>query len=105
MIIEKITSDGIYYKDSEGKEGLINFNECNENWLVYRQRTEQLTDAQISSLRGWDRTVGQMEDDANPAFIEFFTRPFTKFEFNEMNEFNSMRDSVYSYGWTMVDLC
>ena len=42
--------------------------------------------------------VGQRDICAAPPFIELFTRPFTKFEFSELN------NKINSAGWNTIDL-
>lgn len=107
MYIEKTTPDGIYYTNDVGEKIFIDFKLCNENWLAYRKRTETLSDEQIAHLRGKDKIVGRRKADAKPAFIEFFTRPFTRLEFHfpeKENEFNLISNNIRLNGWITLDL-
>lgn len=106
-MVNKITPDGLYYSNSSGENIFLDFNECNENWLAYRKRAESLNDEQVANLREKDKTVGQRDIDVDQNFIEFFTRPFTRFEFitpTQIAEYENLRDSIFRYGWTTVDL-
>lgn len=107
MIIEKITSDGIQYVNHSGESVFLSFKECNENWINYQKKTKFLDDDQVSSLRGKQKVVGQRDVSTESSFIEFFTRPFVRFEFSlpdQMNEYRNLRDSIISFGWTTHDL-
>jgi hypothetical protein len=102
--ILSITSKGINYIDETGDKKFIDFNVCNQNWIAYRQRTENLNDP---SNIVKDNCVGQRDICANPIFIEFFTRPFTRFEFSGLESkkaFSSVVKEILSAGWNTIDL-
>ncbi len=105
MEIKTVRKDGIEYIDTNKKISYINFAECNENWLAYRKRTENLSHEQIALLRNKDKTVGQ-RDDSPKCFIEFFTRPFTRFEFQlpeQKEEYEKLWFAVWNHGWSTID--
>lgn len=107
MVIEKTTPEGINYLNNSGQKVFLDFNECNENWLAYRKRTESLSDEKVEELREKDRTVGQRDITVNPSFIEFFTRPFTRFEFTnpeQIDDFRHLQKSIQTNGWATFDL-
>ncbi|MEL7597266.1 MAG: hypothetical protein AAGU01_03585 [Clostridiaceae bacterium] len=110
-VIKSITEQGIHYADEDGKVCFVSFAECNENWIQYRKRVEQLNDDQVIKLKESSRCVGQRDICANPMFIEFFTRPFTRFEFNQTSDdqdpkiaFTELKNQILSYGWTTLDM-
>jgi len=107
MIFKTITSEGIYYENNFGENLFLNYKECNNNWLLYRKRTEFLNDEQIFELKGKDKTIGQRDVDPQKCYIEFFTQPFTRFEFKnpeQMSDYLRLRDSIQFNGWTTHDL-
>ncbi|MEW9702912.1 hypothetical protein [Paenibacillus sp. SI8] len=109
-IIKSITPDGLNYIDETGMDKFVDFKECNENWIQYRKRRENLNDEKVEYIRGHDKCIGQRDSCAQPHFIEFFTRPFTRFEFEESTEcsseeaFAQLRNNIISAGWTTIDL-
>ncbi|MBO9605454.1 MAG: hypothetical protein J7639_05865 [Paenibacillaceae bacterium] len=104
--IKSITSDGLYYTDETGLDKFIDFYECNENWIKYRKRSEGLDDEKIENIKKVDKCIGQRDIGARPRFIEFFTRPFTRFEFESIAEeaFLQVKKDIIYAGWTTFDL-
>jgi len=105
--IVKVTSEGIHYISQSGQQTFLDFNDCNENWLLYRKKTDLLNDEQLLTLRKKDKTIGQRDISDKQKFIEFFTRPFTRFVFSipEQEEaYKELRDSIREFGWTTFDL-
>lgn len=103
-VIKGFTSNGLKYIDESGIDKFVNFKECNENWIRYRKRSETLDDEKFESVRLNDRCVGQRDICARPYFIEFFTRPFTRFEFDEEEAFKQLKSNIISAGWSTYDL-
>lgn len=98
--INKITSDGIYYKNSKKMENFIDFSECYNNWINYQNKHNmKLTETVY-------KYIGQRDSCANPMFIELFSKPFVRFEFvqNAKKEFDFLRDKIKTMGWETLDL-
>lgn len=110
-LIKSVTTEGISYVDENGIEGYVDFKQCSENWIQYRKRSENLNHEKVIELKRSSKCVGQRDICANPRFIEFFTRPFTRFEFIESDEypdtemaFCKLQNDIISAGWTTLDL-
>lgn len=107
MKVKRITSLGIDYLDDMGDLASINFQECHKNWLAYRKRKEGLSEAQVASLADSDKIIGQREIGGNICYIEFFVRPFIRFEFRypeEWKQYTQLRDAIWEAGWQTNDL-
>ncbi|MEC0232035.1 hypothetical protein [Paenibacillus alba] len=110
-VIKSIMPNGLSYIDESGIDKFVDFKECNENWIKYRKRSENLTDEKVGNIRKNDKCIGQRDSCARPPFIEFFTRPFTRFVFVESTEgqhpeqtFAQLKSEINSAGWTTFDL-
>ncbi|WP_312470109.1 hypothetical protein [Neobacillus sp.] len=102
--IQGVTVEGVRYINELGESRIIDFKECNQNWIQYRRRTENLKDDEIREVIRKDKTIGQRDSDAEPAYFEFFTRPFTRIEFESKNAFQQFRDTIAATGWSTIDL-
>ncbi|MFS0837436.1 hypothetical protein [Paenibacillus sp. 1P03SA] len=110
-IIENLSVDGLVYKDENDKSNRIDFKQCHENWIQYRKRTENLTEEMAAEIRKTDTRIGQRDFTANPPYIEFFTKPFTRIEFtisadkkDLQTELSRWKSEIVSGGWTTIDL-
>ncbi|WP_079909970.1 hypothetical protein [Paenibacillus sp. 32352] len=104
MKIIEITKSGISYLDDLSMEKWIDFVECNVNWIKYQIRTEKLNEEQAMKLRGKDHTVGRRDICASPPYIQLFTKPFTKFEFDSEEAFSEVRNKIAELGWSTLDM-
>jgi len=50
-IIKRVTNEGISYIDDSGSQGYVDFKQCNENWIQYRKRSENLSEERVIELR------------------------------------------------------
>lgn len=111
-IIKSITTEGIVYINETGEDCFVNFKKCNESWINYRIKTENLNIEEINNLKKHDKCVGQRNICSDIKFIEFFTYPkFTRFTFQESKEyknaeifFSSLKNNITLAGWTTIDL-
>lgn len=107
MKVIEITKEFLVYLDEYGSEKKVDFKECNENWLKYRKRSENLSNEEIIKICDKDKCVGQRDIDASPCYIEFFTRPFTKIKFigeDAENQFMDTMKSIWENGWNTLDM-
>lgn len=107
MKIRKVTPLGIDYIDPAGNRSFLCFHECQRNWMAHRKRTEQLSEEQMGRFSQTDKTIGQREVCAHHCYIEFFARPFVRFEFRypeEKLDYERLRDAVWAAGWRTNDL-
>lgn len=44
MEIKEIGKNGILYSNALGEEQFLSFEECNNNWIAYRKRKENLNE-------------------------------------------------------------
>lgn len=97
--IEKITKNGIYFLDLGNQINFIDFNKCYENWNRYLGKSNE--DNKMNF-----RCIGQRNSDKDNMFIEFFTKPFTRFEFfeNDRGEYNNIKNKIELVGWRTIDL-
>jgi len=58
-IIKRVTNEGISYIDDSGSQGYVDFKQCNENWIQYRKRSENLSEERVIELRKRSKCVGQ----------------------------------------------
>jgi|GEM_PF-3730576 hypothetical protein len=49
-IIKSVTSEGISYIDDNGSQGFVDFKQCNENWIQYKKRSENLSEESLQGL-------------------------------------------------------
>ena len=98
--IKEMNKNGIYYVNRCGVEKFVDFKECTENWITHQKRRGE--NHSIFS----PKYVGQRNITGNPMFIEFFTKPFTRIEFqeNDKQKFIILRDKLIEFGWETLDL-
>ncbi|WP_216625426.1 hypothetical protein [Paenibacillus phytorum] len=106
MKIREVTSEGFTFVNFD-KEIFVDFKECNENWVMYNKRERNWTDEEVQVYRAKSKCVGQRDICAKPSCFTFFTKPFTKIEFTNLNakkEFREFQMKIIEVGWTTFDL-
>lgn len=104
MQIRSVTNKGVEYVDEDGNDQLIDFETCYWNFLNTQHINQEDNPEQVKDInRKWKR-VGQRDFSGNPPYIEFFTHPVTRFEFESIDEFHQLRYQVEKAGWRTIDL-
>lgn len=96
--IISITNNGIEFRNEELNIEFAGFEECNKNWIEYKKRKTG-KEIVINSMY-----IGQRDSTSTPMFIEIFTNPFTRFEFQTREEYNEIRDKILGLNWKLIDL-
>lgn len=109
--IQEITAKGIKYLDDSGFEQFIEFADCFNNYYKkqtspeYLKRFQELNNMSETKLDSWVinhfktwREVGEWDISGNPPFIEFHTKPPTRFEFDDIDEIIKVQILIWKLG-------
>lgn len=88
--IQDISVEGVKYINESGESRFIGLKECNQNWIKYRSRTENLKTDEVQEIIRKDKTIGQRVIDANPPYFEFLQDPLHELNLNLKTHFNSL---------------
>jgi hypothetical protein len=119
--IKEVTPQGIIYLDDNGEEKFIDFAGCHENYVrrmttpEYWERHKQmnrLTDADWDDHMEQVKSSGFVADrdvtggfhKAGGPYIEFYTKPSTRFVFASEEEFQNVRVAISRARWQTFDL-
>jgi hypothetical protein len=100
----EVTTETLRVLSKTGEEIIVNFKECNENWIAYHKRNNTWTEEEYEQFRDQSKCIGQRDVCAKPPCFEFFTRPFTKVELRNQKEFSELKKMIHDAGWTTFDL-
>ena len=90
---------GLELMNDNSDKLVVDFEECRNNWIAYRKRINRPIHSGIN-----DMVIGQRDCCSEHPYIEFFTKPFTKVEFDSVMEYKKIRNLIEEYGYRTVDL-
>src|SRR5262249_44220375 len=121
--ILEIQADGLTYVDDEGNKQFINFAECFENYFheatspeyiegmkelnPHMQWDEEGIKNYIEETYQWKRVGDRCilgKPLADGPFIEFYTEPPIRFNFDTVEEFHEILYRIKRFGWRTFDL-
>ncbi len=91
-----ITKTQVIYTESSEIKG-ITLKTCNDNLIEYKIKNGEKISPEDKLI------VGQRKVTQNERIIEFFTKPFTRFEFESIEEYNAEIKKIEKFGWTLID--
>jgi hypothetical protein len=112
------TNSGLTYRDTKGRPKQIEFSECRQNFVKHVLESGDFPhrSGDVSSIR----CVAWRDATAKPPYIEFFTEPRMRFEFDQpknwlsgllqpakrrwYSSFQDMQQQTSAMGWTSYDL-
>ncbi|RIX59227.1 hypothetical protein D3P08_03465 [Paenibacillus nanensis] len=107
MKIMEVTTEGFRFIDKDGKHTVVDFKQCNENWIRYQKTRNRWSDEEAQEFRKKSNCIGQRDICAKPCYFTFFTEPYTKIEFNGLRakkKFRHFQMKIIEAGWTTFDL-
>lgn len=117
--IREITAKGLLYVDDNGEEQFIEFSDCYDNHLSRYTNPERLEI--IKQVNNFDdeqlaksierkkqyKAIGDRQILSPPwgdgPYIEFYTDPPLRFNFDSEDEFSEVRSEIENGGWTTYD--
>ena len=104
--IRSVTTEGVEFVDELGNTQFIDFSMCYQNYLKREIRAQipYVTEGQ-KRPNTILKYVGQRDVCGNPPYIELFTDPLTRFEFNSSDQgFYEFEQRIRRAGWKTLDL-
>ena len=109
--IQRVTKEGLFYLDDEGREKFISFALCHLNYVMeFVDRSQHLSRERRQEEIKWRRTlkcVGDKSSIGSPfselPCMQFYTNPPILFEFVTEDEFQVFQRSLREYGWSAYD--
>jgi small subunit ribosomal protein S1 len=92
-VIKNVTQDGLEYIDKNGNTKFIDFKICSQNSAELLNNPKYVAQRNILG-NPW----------GTPPYMEFFTKPLTKFIFNSEENFYELRGQIEQTGWLTFDL-
>src|SRR5262245_51264742 len=97
--IRTVAKERIEYIDVDGAPRFIDFETCYQNYWASRNDAQKAYETKFDKPGRKLKRVGQRDFGAKPPYIEFFTDPMTRFEFDSMEEFHKLAGQVRRAGW------
>ena len=110
--IQRITKEGVFYLDDEGREKFISFALCHLNYVMSfvegsQHLNQERRQEEIKWRRGHkcvaDTGSGGYPFDSDLDCIEFYTDPPILFEFATYQTWGDVLRLLQDYGWTWRD--
>ncbi len=91
-----VTQGGILYTDIAEVVRWIDFQECRVNHAAWMPQSQNGT---------YHRCIAECSfDDPIMAYIEFFTEPVIRLEFENPQHLRTLLREIYRYGWKAYDI-
>src|SRR3954468_25041778 len=114
--IREVTAQGVRYVDENNVEHFIDFAQCYENYVskklsseswefhkTWNHKTDADWDNYVEWVKEW-KEVGGRDMSAKKPYIEFYSQPHIKFEFETVDEWQKIVGLMYQVGYITNDL-
>lgn len=111
--IQRVTKEGLFYLDEEGREKFISFALCHLNYVMEfvdrgQKYSREEREREIQWRRGYKCIAGRNASggypfDSDLPCTEFYTDPPLLFEFANIEDFYNLERALLENGWTSRD--
>ncbi|WP_337103280.1 hypothetical protein [Paenibacillus sp. YIM B09110] len=108
--IVSITPSGLTYQSLTDQNAFVDFELCNQNFTQWLRVQNELTDEETVELERNTRCVAIRTAFEAPKFIEFFSEPRVRIEFeksffkNDYKQFRKLDFKINEVGWKTFDM-